>query len=260
MVTDPLQAARTFIDQAELPPEPVLEHFATRAPITFDEVKDQAAVVGSEVISFVKGVTAAERKDIINASLLAQLVARKQVPVTDTLKASTDWFNAYFDTLAHVGFVIQQQGFARYREASDAFDAHEAILKVAAGLLAGAPGALALITTTLEALKDVGGGKSWIKLWDRETRTAKAGRFQVSLAERGEGKDEVLVTLMAFAMEAKQTLAQVLFFKANLADVTLEHNSGKVSINAPHLAKVRDNIAAKLAAYTTTYIDKLPDL
>ncbi|MCU0559566.1 MAG: adenylate/guanylate cyclase domain-containing protein [Desulfobacterales bacterium] len=47
--------------------------------------------------------------------------------------------------------------------------------------LAGAPAALALVRTTLEALRTDG---PWLTLFPRESQTAKTAKFQVKLAER----------------------------------------------------------------------------
>jgi len=68
------------------------------------------------------------------------------------------------------------------------------------------------------------------------------------------------LTLIAFGLEAKSTLTQVLFFKFHKNDVTLRHNSGKVTIDAALLATVRDQVSGKLVAYVSDFIKKLPDL
>jgi hypothetical protein len=52
----------------------------------------------------------------------------------------------------------------------------------------------------------------------------------------------------------------VLFFKFHKNDVTLRHNSGKVSINEALLAGIRPQVAAKIVAFTNDFIERLPDL
>jgi hypothetical protein len=255
MSTQSLAQARAFVQQAELPPAPA-ETLGPKAAATafdFDAVKEQAAVVGSDVIAFVKGITPEQRSDLVNASLLAQLVAKKKVPNPTDLAGVLAWYDHYFDVLSNVGFVIQEKGFAKYAEKSETFEAHEAILDVAKVVLAGAPGALSVVTKTLESLRKLSDDSPWITLFHRESRSANTARFQVSLAEADENAG-LLVTLMAFGVEAKAQVTQVLFFKFKKNDATLHHHSGRVTINSMVLTGVRDDITRKLAGFTREFV------
>jgi len=224
--------------------------------LNFDQVKNQAAVVGSDIVSFVKGVTPERREDIVNSSLLAQLAAKKQVSDPGRVY---DWYNAYFDVLTNIGWSVQDRGFAAYSEASDNFQAHEAILKVAASLLGPAATTLAVVQATLDALTSLSADSPWLAIFNRESQSAQTARFQVTLAEQGED-EQFVVSLMAFGIEAKATLTQVLFFKFKSSEASLKHYSGKVTINTHVLANVRDLIKTKVAAYAMDYIKALPDI
>jgi hypothetical protein len=262
MSTQRVSAAKTFVQQAELPAPPPPEARAeTRATtdFVFDKTKEQAAVVGSDVIAFVKGITPEQRRDLVNASTLAQLVAKKKVPSPKKLDDVLDWYKSYFNTLSNIGFAIQEQGFAEYSEQADTFEAHEAILDVAKVVLAGAPAALTIVTKTLESLKKMSSDSPWITLFNRESRSAKTARFQVTLAERGDDAG-LLVTMMAFGMEAKATVTQVLFFKFKQNEARLHHHSGKVTINSEVLTAVRDDIVNKLKAHAKSFVAGLPPL
>jgi hypothetical protein len=262
MSSDSIKKARTFVASVELPKPPTLaktRRVAKGPAFSFDAAKDQATVVGSNVISFVKGITPEQRTDIVHASLLAQLVAKTKVAEPNTLKQVKKWYEQYFDVLSHVGFVIQDKGFAKYEEKSQDFEAHEAILDVATTLLAGAPGALALVKTTLEALKKTSGDNPWITLFNRESQSAKTARFQVSLVDQ-DSNAQLLVSLMAFGLEAQSKLTQVLFFKFRSNEVTLEQHSGKVTIDSQVLESVRDQISSRLSAFVNDYFQGLPAL
>ncbi|HET8625354.1 MAG TPA: hypothetical protein VFM14_17475, partial [Gemmatimonadales bacterium] len=91
MTTAVLSDARRFVREAKLPAAPAPKtplggpkRGAARPEPAFESLldagKDQAAVVGSELIAFVKGVTVERREAIVNSGLLAQLVANKKVP------------------------------------------------------------------------------------------------------------------------------------------------------------------------------------
>jgi hypothetical protein len=259
MFDDSIIGAQEFVASVELPDPPPLNINVSKDIFDYDEAKQQAVVVGSDVIAFVKGITPDQRNDIVNASLLAQLVAKNKIAQPSTLTDVKEWYDEYFNVLSRIGFVIQDKGFAEYREASDSFEAHEAILEVAAALLAGTPGALALVKTTLESLQKMSSNSPWITLFNRESQSANTARFQVSLVNEDENR-RLLVALIAFGLEARTTLTQVLFFKFHTNDVTLHHHSGKVTINAQLLAGVRDQIASKLVSYASDYIKGLPDL
>jgi hypothetical protein len=254
------QDARAFVRSLALPEPPPVQFDLTKAPAApFDVAKEQASVVGSDVIAFAKGVTPEVRHDIVNAVLLAQLVAKKTMAEPTSLADVGAWYESYFDTLSRIGFVIQDKGFASYNAKSDSFEAHEAIIDVAAALLAGSPGAIALVKTTLDALRKMSADSPWITLFHRESQSANTARFQVSLVEADDDAG-VLLTLIAFGLEAQTSVTQVLFFKFHKNAVTLRHNSGKVTINAPLLAGIRDQVAGKLLAYTNEFIKRLPDL
>ena len=255
-----LDSARSFVAEVELP-RPKRARDAAAAPIPivdqiFDTAKNQAAVVGSEVVSFVSGVTAERRDAIVNSSLLAQLVAKQKVSDPDRIY---DWYDAYFDVLTNIGWVIQDKSFAVYHENSQNFEAHKAILAVATTLLGAAPTALALVVSALKALESMNENSPWITVFSRESQNAKTARFQISLAEQ-DAAGQFFVSLMAFGLEAKSSITQVLFFKAKANDATLRHYAGRVTINTNVLDGISDAIKAKLSAHAGDYIKALPDL
>ncbi len=219
----------------------------------FDAFKSQAMVVGSEVVSFVKGVSVERRQDIVNCALLAQLAADSKVK--DRAKL-IDWYDVYFDVLTNLGWVIQDKGFAAYEEEANGLEAHEAILKVATVLLGATPTALAIVTSTIEAMKSMDADNPWITIFDRESRSAEAARFQIALAEQ-DANGQFMVSMMAFALKAEFALTQVLFLKIRAENVSLKHRSGSVTINEDVLAGVRDKIRAKLIGRTSGFVDAL---
>ena len=252
------QSAREFLNTVKLP-TPARARGGVegvREIIDFNAQKNQAMVVASDIVSFVKGVSNERRQDIVNSSLLAQLVANKKVP---DKKNIIEWYNAYFDVLENIGWVIQDRSFSSYTEEADGLEAHEAIIKVASVFLGAAPAALAVVISTLEALKSMDSSKPWMTIFDRESKQAKTGHFQIALAEQGDN-DQFLVSLMAFSLKAESTLTQILFFKIRNDEVELEKCSGKVTINDKVLSSIRDLVSQKIAAHTSDYIAKLPDL
>ena len=94
-----IERALTFVANAEVPQARRTRDAAvppTVVDLSFDTAKNQAAVVGSQIVSFVSGVTVERREAIVNSSLLAQLVATKKVGDPSRIY---DWYDAYFDRL-----------------------------------------------------------------------------------------------------------------------------------------------------------------
>jgi len=253
-----IESARSFVARVELPRAPRTRGTALEASVglEFDTARNQSAVVGSEVISFVTGVTAERREGIVNSSLLAQLAAKKKV--SDPARIY-DWYDVYFDVLTNIGWVVQDKSFAEYHEKSQNFEAHKAILAVATTLLGAAPTALALVTTTLNALRSMDESSPWITIFNRESQTSRTARFQISLAQQ-DPAGQFFVSLMTFGLEARSTITQVLFFKAKANEATLRHYSGRVTINTNVLDGVRDAIKAKLLGLADDYVKALPEL
>jgi hypothetical protein len=256
MQTISASQALEFVNKVELPPAPLEAQLENVASFDFDKAKTQALVVGSDIVSFVKGVNEERRRDIVNSALLAQLVAKKRVPDASKL---FDWYDVYFDALENIGWVTQTRQFVKHVEQAMNFQTHEAIMMVATSLLGPGAAALPIIKATLDALQKMDQNSPWITLFSSESQHASTARFQVTLAEE-DPAGQFLVTLMAFGLQANATLTQVLFFKFRSNDVELKHSSGKVTINAPVLAAVRDAIEQKLALHATKYIRALPDL
>lgn len=255
----PAVSAREFVRSIELPAPPPATARAltgTREQIAFESDKDQALVVGSDLVSFVGNVAAEQRADIVNALLLAQLRARKVVPQPGNIKDLRRWYDEYLGVLSQIGFAVHRATLKNYDSKTDGFEAHQAVLEVVATLVAGVPGALAVVSSTLTALQKMDADNPWITLFNRESRSANTAHFQVSTAGI-DGQGDVFVALAAFGLEAKSKITQVLFFKFRKNDVAIEQLSNKASINTAVLGGVRDEIVRKLAAFASSFVGNL---
>jgi hypothetical protein len=261
MTRDPGTTALDYVTSLELPAVPAQLEGAVddSTGSAFQTAKNQASVVGSELISFVKGVTPESRQAIANSALLAQLAANKSVPPNGDIYR---WYDRYFDVLGNIGWVIQDRGFTTYKASGNGFEAHEAILDVAASLLSPGATTAVILTETIKALRSLKEANSpLITLFDRQSQHAQAARFQVSLVQDSADKD-FMVALLAFGLEANTKVTQVLFFRFRSSDATLKHMSGKVTITPEIMARVAPAIDAKVAAFQTSFVRTLdlPDV
>jgi hypothetical protein len=251
--------AREFIksiDLAGVPRGIISMDAATEASEIFDKTKTQAQVVGAGVFSFAEGVDAKVREAISDSALLAQLVANKKFSAD---QSPLEWFKAYSDVLQNVGWTLQESGWTDYSAKGQAAEVHEKILEVLAVTLGPAPAALAIITATVNALKGMQSGSSWLTIFSRESQKAKIARFQIGLVEKQEASD-VFVSLIACLIEAQNTITQVLFFKFKDAKASFRANSAKISINHPSLTDLGPAIRSKVRAYQADYLSSILDV
>jgi hypothetical protein len=251
--------ARNFITSLNLSGTPrgiLAQDAAAETGEVFDKAKAQAQVVGSAVFSFAQGVTIDVREAISDSALLAQLVANKKISAE---QAPLEWFRAYADVLQNVGWTLQEGGWTDYTAHGTAVEVNEKIIEVLTVVLGPAPAALAIVTATVTALKAMNPSSSWITIFSREAQRAKIAKFQIGLVEKEEAGD-VLVYLVAYLIEAKNAITQVLFFKFKHADATFKANSAKVSINRAALADLGPTIRNKIRAYQADYLSSIVSL
>ena len=257
MPFDPIQAKK-FVQSVNLigTPRGILSQgqgAEVEAAEVFDKAKAQAQVVGSAVFSFAQGVTSEVREAISDCALLAQLVANKEVSVEN---APLEWFKAYTEVLQNVGWTLQEGAWTDYTTQGTASEVHEKIVEVMAVALGPAPAALAIIASTMTALKALNPSSSWIAIFSHEAQKATMARFQIGLVEKEEAGD-VLVSLLAYIIEAKSAITQVLFFKFRQANATFKANSAKVSINRSALSDLGPAIRSKTRAYQADYLSSI---
>lgn len=248
-----VEKARAFVKSLALPASPPVMLGAAGSELEFDAARQDAAVVGSDVVAFVKEVTPEQRNDVVNATLLAQLVANKAHPDPKAMPQVLAWFDTYFETLSQIGFATQDLGFAEYTAGGDTFEAHQAILEVAATLLVGSPGAIVIVKKTLEALQKMDADSPWITLFHRESQSANTARVQMSVVEDDQDGGFLLSTI-AFGLEAEKKVTQVLFFRFQKNRLKLRHHMGKATISPDVLAGVRDQVRQKVVAFSTSFV------
>jgi hypothetical protein len=246
-----LDEARAFVARLDLPEAPGLG--VEGSPIVFEDVKKQAVLVGSDIVSFDNGIEAEFREAVSDAALVAQLGAQTKLGGdADPIK----WFDTYFDTLSRLGFVIQARDTAEYQLEADGVEVHEAILKVVTAFIGNVPGAVALVALALESLKSMKKDSPLITLFDRESQKAKIGRFQLTLV-RTDPSGGLLAEVMAFALEAESKTTQILFFKLKKNRNRLRRSLGSASLNRAALKGLRPILRKKVQAHLAKFVAEI---
>lgn len=248
-----IAAARSLIQAAQLPP---VAAFAVDAVAPgggmpeFDAARAQALVVGSDVVSFTVGVEAQFRQVIADSSLFAQLVALRKVGADADPMA---YFDAYFETLLGLGWIVQKRETAEIDDAGDGFDVHEAAIGVITAFLQPIAGAAAAVIAVLEGLRQMDGNRPFIKLFDKRSRQAKIGRFQLTYVH-DDPQHGLMAEIMAFALTAKETVTQILFFRLREGDTSLRRSNASLSVDIAALTALKPNLAAKVLAFRQSLI------
>lgn len=246
-----IAAARTLIQTADLPS---LEAFGA-APAgggmpEFDMAKQQALVVGSDVISFTTGVEADFRQALADSSLFAQLLALRKVgPDADPMT----YFNTMFATLQQLGWIVQKRDTSEFTYKGTGFEVHEAVMGVITAFLAPIAGAGAVVLEVLRGLHKMNADKPFITIFDKQSRHANIGRFQFTYVH-DDPEHGLSAEIMAFALTASEKVTQVLFFRLNKGKTNLRRSLASLSIDTEALGQLRPNLAAKVKAFRTSLI------
>ena len=250
--------ARSFVSTSALPDAPLSREGTPAAPaaLDFDPARSEAWVVGTQIFSFVEGVSAERRRAITNSALFASLVANRAQGQSQT----EAWFLAYADALNRLGWVTEEQIRREFAQGGTSADVHEAVLEFAAALGVSG-GALTLVTAALNAMKKVSGNQPWITLFEKQTHAQDMQGFQIGLVEQ-EPDGRFQVKLMNFGLSVKQTNVQVLFVKFANFDLRMNSIGRRITIDEDVLGAVTPDLVKRLAAYTRSYIAEveLPDL
>ena len=97
------------------------------ATVRMDDEKESADVVDGSTVSFVSGVPALQKADVLNSTLLAQLAANKKY---DRENETIEWYHFYTKILENLGWVLQGFKFAKYVSGTGTFTMDKAVLDI----------------------------------------------------------------------------------------------------------------------------------
>ncbi len=246
--------SRMFVGNVRLVPAPRRTSLLPDTPaVEFRGAGPQALVVGAGLVAAADTVPAAARQDIVDCTLFAQLAATAAAGDAGDVGP---WYRAYFGALTALGWAQSDTGFERYEFAGRNAEAHQAVLRVLTALLGPHAGSLAIVKAAIDALQSMTENRPWLTLFERESRTAGAARFQVATAEV-EASDLLQVALVGFSLKATDEITQVLFFKCGSSSTSLDYAAGRATIYEAALADVRATIADRLAGYRRAMIGEI---
>jgi hypothetical protein len=229
---DMVHAGRAFTSPPELPELPT------------------GFVDKGSLVCFVAGVSTQAQSDVLNSTLLAQLVADKKF---DREKAVDQWYKEYTTVLGRIGWVVQGFEFERYEASAVKFTMDEVVLEIAAAALTS-QGA-AVVAATLDALRKLPKSDGRLSLFDMASHSAGRGNFQISVCTEADGA--VAMQNMAFTFETSDNVTQVLFFQFSSQNTRFHKAAQAQTLNSALYAQYRESIVAKLGKSVTDFIADL---
>jgi hypothetical protein len=232
--------ARTYVGQLAIAAPERSPTRDDRLPVFTDG--RQAVVVGAQLAEFTDQVPPDIRGDVSNWLLLAQLAADK---ATETSGDVFRWQDTYIDVLQQTGWRLDDVSFREQRLDDSAGELHEAIIPLVALAFGPAASAASIVLSILNSLQTMQQDTPWMTVFSRKSQHLRGAKFQVGLVDAGP-QGEPKVALACFAMEASQTITQVLFFKLSQQAANLQWADSAMTITPDALNDVRDAVRSKV--------------
>lgn len=213
--------------------------------------EDEAGYVDSgSLVSFVSGISALEKSDVLNSTLLAQLAANTAF---DRWEDTENWYKKYVEVLENVGWVIENFNFTKYKTKQKTFTMDKAVLEILRAIATGEQEEV--INETIDALEALDDGDGKLVLFDTNGSNLTKGNFQMATAQ-SDG-ETVSMALGAFYFSSKQSATRFLWFEYKKISTTLFKAAQKVVLNEEVYDKVRDAINKKLGDAAVEYVANL---
>jgi hypothetical protein len=206
------------------------------------------------LVSFVAGLSAQDKSDVLNGVLLAQRAANKK---HNRYTEPEAWYASYRDVLTKIGWTGGPDSFQKHKATGETFKIQNVVLQILTGLVMGGPAVVA-ITHALNALKGLSTTDKRFTLWDQASHSQTTGNFQIAASAKSD--DGLVLSLGTFYFSAVATDTHFLFFDFSSTDITLFTGAQKMVLNTDVYAQVRQAVIHKLGLLANGFIADLPDL
>lgn len=211
------------------------------AAIALEQQKIKAAVNASSVVSFVENLTPTQKEDVLCSTLFAQRAANKRHDRREALDA---WYRVYTETLEILGWALEGAPFEAHRSWDGEISFDRAALGIIASVATG--NQLAILTETLDALRDLAEDDDRIRLFDLSTSQAEGGCFQIGAAEAA--GDVIGMAVGAFYYVSEDDRKNILFVSWGDSRLDFWAAAQRMSLATSHYADVREVVKERLGA------------
>jgi hypothetical protein len=210
-----------------------------------------AAVNAGSILSFVSGVSASERTDILFSVQLAQRAADA---ACDRFAQTRAWYSKYHEVLEAIGWVTEQFAFVAHGQNEGDFTMNTAALSVITAIATGSQ--LQAIASSISALEKLAEGNRAITLFDFHAVSALSGNFQIGAVQR-DPTGALSMALGAFYFRSTEQRRNFLFWRWGRNNVNFWTAAQKMTFNSTIYDKVREAVEQKLGKQALDFIARL---
>jgi hypothetical protein len=215
----------------------------------FQDNAEGGAVDAGSLVSFVSGISALHKSDVLNSTLLAQLAATKQY---DRYKQTKEWYDSYIGVLANVGWVCPAFAFRDYKPSGSSFTVDASVIEILKAIATGDE--IDILTTALNSLKDPKNEKA-LTLFDQQSFPESLGTFQIMPC--GEDDGQLVMALAAMKFTSEKHVTRFLWWQWTSVTSSLFQSSQKAVLNEDVYSQVRQEVIKKLGDNAKKFIADL---
>lgn len=202
----------------------------------------QSAVDAGSLLSFVEGVSAQEKDDILFSVQLAQ---RGASGAYDRFTQTESWYQKYIEILENLGWAGEQMAFSRYEQSEGELRMDRAALAIISAI--ATQNQLAVLQQAVSALEALAEDDDTIRLFDFHTSSEMSGNFQIGAVQRA-NNGALSLAIGAFYFRSSDARRRFLFLSWGAQDVNFWTAAQKMTLNGHFYARHREAVERKLAA------------
>ena len=220
-----------------------------KPPAISDDLK--AAVDAGSLLSFVDGLTAEERDDVLYS---VQLAHRNATHEFDRFAQTQAWYQRYIEVLQLLGWVAENLAFTKYDQSEGELRMDKAALALITAI--ATQNQLAVLKEAVNALEKLAEGDDTIRLFDFHTSTDIGGNFQIGAVQKAD-QGAISMALGSFYFRSHDARRKFLFFGWGKNEVNFWTAAQKMTLNTTLYAKGRDAVKQKLEKTFPSFIAEL---
>jgi hypothetical protein len=219
-------------------------------PAVSDKLK--AAVDAGSLLSFVDGLSVAEREDVLYSVQLAHRTATHDF---DRFAQTQSWYQRYVEVLQLLGWVVEQLVFTNFVQSEGQLRMDKAALALITAI--ATQNQLAVLKVAVDTLEKMAEDDSAVRLFDFHTSTDIGGNFQIGAVQKGES-GSLSMALGSFYFRSHDARRKFLFFSWGKNEVNFWTAAQKMTLNTTLYALGRDAVRRKLEETFPSFIAELP--
>lgn len=212
---------------------------------------DSGVVDVGSVLSFVAGVGAQDKEDVLYSVQLAQRAASGAF---DRFTQAQFWYQKYVEVLQNMGWASEQLVFSQFEQYEGEFRMDQAALAIITAV--ATQNELAVLKASVDALEKLAEDDKTIQLFDFHSSLESGGNFQLGSVQKA-SNGALTIAIGGFYFQAIDQRRRFLFFKWGQNKVHFWTAAQRLTLNSDFYATRRAAVKAKLSADADQYLSSL---